>query len=248
MTAGANSDNRIRLTLRKGVLAATAIVWAFGGLAITVRRANVNSRELEVRNNLKQIGLALNNYESDFNTLPPAIRKDASGTDLSSWRFVLAPIIESLGVSFDLKAAWNAHVNNQIAGLNHGLYCWNDAAPDPHTSVFAVAGPGAAFDPHHPSAIEVLPPHLVLLLEVKNSGTHWMQPGDYDVTALLSYAGRIGDHLHGLLPDRLHVLFADGEVWALSPEAPMTALHPFLTIPGAESHDRSQLLAPYRVR
>jgi hypothetical protein len=50
------------------------------------------------------------------------------------------------------------------------------------------------------------------------------------------------------MPKRFQLLFADGEVWALSPDAPMTALHAFLTIAGAETHDREQLLAPYRVR
>jgi hypothetical protein len=42
-------------------------------------------------------------------------------------------------------------------------------------------------------------------------------------------------------------LFADGEVWALSPDTPMTALHPFLTITGAKNADRDELLAPYQV-
>jgi hypothetical protein len=51
-----------------------------------------------------------------------------------------------------------------------------------------------------------------------------------------------------LLPDRIHVLFADCGVWALDPDAPMSALQPFLTISGAKRHDREQLLASYRVR
>jgi hypothetical protein len=84
-------------------------------------------------------------------------------------------------------------------------------------------------------------------MEVADSQTHWMQPGDYDVTKLLSQNGRVGDHLHGLLPDRIHVLFADGEIWAISADAPMPALHPFLTIAGAKAYDRDQLLAKYRV-
>jgi hypothetical protein len=72
-----------------------------------------------------------------------------------------------------------------------------------------------------------------------------MQPGDYNATQLLSHTGRIGNHLHGLLPDRFHVLFADGEVWTLSPDAPMSALQPFLTIAGAKANDREELLEPH---
>ena len=48
-------------------------------------------------------------------------------------------------------------------------------------------------------------------------------------------------------PDRVHVLFADGEVWALSPDMPIDALKPFLTISTAKSADREQLLSAYRV-
>jgi hypothetical protein len=115
------------------------------------------------------------------------------------------------------------------------------------TSIFAVTGPDTLFD-DAPKTTKNMPEDMILLMEVRDSKIHWMQPGDYNVADLLAYRGKIGDHLHGLFPDRLHVLFADDEIWALSPEAPMTALHPFLTIAGAESHDREELLGPYRVR
>jgi hypothetical protein len=43
------------------------------------------------------------------------------------------------------------------------------------------------------------------------------------------------------------ILFADGQVWALSPDMPIDALKPFLTIPAAKTADRDKQLAPYRV-
>jgi hypothetical protein len=73
-----------------------------------------------------------------------------------------------------------------------------------------------------------------------------MQPGDYNVADLLAATGKLGDTVHGVLRDRVHVLFADGEVWALSPNAPMDAVKPFLTITAAKNADRESL-APYRV-
>ena len=45
----------------------------------------------------------------------------------------------------------------------------------------------------------------------------------------------------------MHILFADGEVWALSPDTPIDALKPFLTITAAKTADRDKQLAPYRV-
>ena len=86
-----------------------------------------------------------------------------------------------------------------------------------------------------------------MLMEVADSNTHWMQPGDYDVAKLLAATGRLGDMVKSILPDRIHILFADGEVWALSPDAPIDALKPFLTITAAKTADRDKQLAPYRV-
>jgi hypothetical protein len=84
-------------------------------------------------------------------------------------------------------------------------------------------------------------------MEVADSKTHWMQPGDYQLAEVLAYRGKIGDHLQGVLPDRFYVFFADGEVWALDPDAPIADLQPFLTITGAKSHDRDKLLRPHKV-
>ena len=79
-------------------------------------------------------------------------------------------------------------------------------------------------------------------MEVADSKTHWMQPGDYNVTKLLAATGRLGDTVKGLLPDRIHLLFADGEVWALSPDTPIDAVKPFFTITDAKAASREQSL------
>lgn len=87
----------------------------------------------------------------------------------------------------------------------------------------------------------------MLAMEVADSKTHWMQPGDYEVTTLLSASGKLGDHVKSILPHRIHVLFADCEVWTLSDATPMDAVKPFLTIAGAKGADRETMLGPYRV-
>jgi hypothetical protein len=196
--------------------------------------------------------------------LPTRDNVDSAGRPLSSWRLSIGAYDGGGGDStvegesdfegdnyrerYDFSTAWDAQTNPD-ATSDHWMFCWDD--PRTLTTVFAVTGPDTAFDdlphkrglPHEPGD---LPPDLIVLMEVADSNTHWAQPGDYNVTDLLAYRGKIGDHLHGLLPDRLHVLFADGEVWALDPAAPIADLQPFLTITGAKSHDRDQLLAPHK--
>src|SRR5688572_16604015 len=45
-------------------------------------------------NNTKQILLALQNYEAEHGTLPPAYSVDAEGNRLHSWRALILPYIE----------------------------------------------------------------------------------------------------------------------------------------------------------
>jgi hypothetical protein len=235
-----------RFNLRTALLAMAAVAVILGFGRMFVIRANAHALSASCRNELKQISLGIFNHESAMGYLPAADVLDPSGKPLSSWRFRVVPFLMSTGWRSNFRDAWNAPSNRIPAQETFDVYCWNRSVPTPSTSVFAVTGPDTVFDGTHRKLADV-PPDLVLLIEVRDSQTHWMQPGDYNVTDLLAYRGRIGDHLHGVLPDRLHVLFADGINWVLDADAPIADLQPFLTITGAKSHDRDQLLAPHKV-
>jgi hypothetical protein len=237
-----------RFSYRKTVLlvAVVASLFVVGRaavkLVILARNAAISNSH---RNDLRWVYLGIRNYESSNGFLPNEDLTDPRGNVLSSWRFAIHPFVYTADIVRDFAAAWNAPSNRMFAELGYTLYCWDDNAPV-DTSVFAVTGADTIFDGTSRES-EDLPEDLVLLMEVRDSKTNWMQPGDYDVADLLKYEGRIGEHLHGVLDDRILILFADGEVWALDPNAPIADLQRFLTISGAKTHDRDQLLAPHRV-
>ncbi len=79
----------------------------------------------------------------------------------------------------------------------------------------------------------------MLLIEIADSGTHWMAPGDLDVRKIPNTITE-GTSGKGVI-----VAFADGEVWFLHREVPINHLREFLTIAGAQRNDREQLLRPY---
>ena len=98
------------------------ITWLaiIGGVLITVamllpamRTAGPAARRAQCVNNLKQIALALFNYESAYNALPPAYTVDAEGKPLHSWRTLILPYLEkqSLYDSIDLSKPWNDPAN-----------------------------------------------------------------------------------------------------------------------------------------
>ena len=67
------------------------------------------ARRMQCMNNLKQIALALHNYSSDYNALPPAYTVDVDGKPLHSWRTLILPYLEqqALYETIDMTKPWN---------------------------------------------------------------------------------------------------------------------------------------------
>jgi hypothetical protein len=74
----------------------------------------------------------------------------------------------------------------------------------------------------------------------------WMEPHDLQIDTMPERIGSpngiCGNYSWGFM-----VGFADGAVWILRPDTPYSTLYPFLTIAGANQHDRDVELRPYRV-
>jgi hypothetical protein len=219
--------------------------------------ARTGAFEAEINNNFKQIYLSLRNFQSSAGHVPPATLADMHGQPLASWRSRIMPYLEDWNMSFHPNISWTAPVNAKVRALRPTVYCWRSPVQISETNIFAVAGHDTLFDGLYtgklpdgfnigPQAMLFVPTHLIVLMEINNSRTHWMQPGDYNVADLLAATGNLGDTVHGVMKDRIHILFADGQVWALSPKTPMDAVKPFLTITAAKTANR-QTLAPYLV-
>jgi prepilin-type processing-associated H-X9-DG protein len=68
-------------------------------------------------NNLKQIAMAMHDYESAFGSFPPAATYDKDGKPLLSWRVLLLPYLEERGLydQFHLDEAWDSPSNKPLA-------------------------------------------------------------------------------------------------------------------------------------
>jgi hypothetical protein len=241
-----------RFTLRDAFFALTILILVFGFILLGSRDADKRVAESNIRTCMRSVDSALKRYaDLHGGSLPERELRDAQGSSLSSWRFQVFPHSRiwdpiTYGIDYRLDLPWEAKANQSIANCRLLHFC-ADRARRSTTNVFAVTGTGTAFDDGDVSNIAKLPGVLIVAAEVNDSNTHWMQPGDYEVGELLTAKGRLGDQIKGILADRVYVLFVDGEVWALSPDTPMTAIHPFLTITGAKNADRDEFLAPFRI-
>ena len=84
------------------VIAIIAVLIAL--LLPAVQAAREAARRIQCTNNLKQLGLAMHNYQSGVNTLPQGMNGDAWGT----WLMAVLPYIEQPS----LFNAWNSMGNN----------------------------------------------------------------------------------------------------------------------------------------
>ena len=95
---------------------------------------------------------------------------------------------------------------------------------------------------------EDLPNDLILIVEVRESKTHWMQPGDFDVDNMPRTIDGKGVCISGFRRPGFHVGFTDATVWLLRSDTPFEELSKFFRIESAEMHDREEVLGGYRVR
>ncbi|NLE37589.1 MAG: DUF1559 domain-containing protein, partial [Pirellulaceae bacterium] len=212
------------------------------GLLVGLSGLRRNATRQHRLNVLNQLGLALTTFDAVYDRLPPAARLDESGEPLSSWRFQMCPYLESFMQDVDYDKPWDDPVNHEIA--THFAWLFHDSARGErptrfHATLMVVTGPGTPFDGQKECRLADLDPDTILVVEVADSGVHWMEPGDLSIDSLPASL------VKGIDGDGLCVLFADGSAWFLGNEVSLEDLKKFLTIDGAKQYDREKILGSH---
>ena len=99
-------------------------------------------------NNLKQIALAMLNYENSHNGFPPAAICDKQGKPLLSWRVAILPFIDEkpLYDQFRLDEPWDGPNNNKLVNLMPLVYQGQRTERDGKTTIVVFTGKDAPFD------------------------------------------------------------------------------------------------------
>jgi len=210
------------------------------------------ARDYQYVNNFKQIGLALLTYESTFRDFPRSSAAPKPGQPGCSWRTLILPFYESMGPGprYDYSQAWDSAANAHFGQLAHMAYVWEPAPRAGHeldTNALGIQGPGAIFDDERATPIEISPAtaDLIIAIEVRDSGIHWLEPRDLDYRELIERE-RKGDLKLGAVESSIGVLFLDGRAWRLRADTPRDLLLTFMTIEGAQRHDAEQVLGAHR--
>ncbi len=88
-----------------------------GMLLPAVQQVRAAARRVQALNNLRQMALALLNYESAHGHFPPAYTVDDDGNPLLSWRVTILPFLEQneLYQQFHLDEPWDSPHNRALA-------------------------------------------------------------------------------------------------------------------------------------
>lgn len=247
----------MRLRFRQfGVRALFAVVLlaAISFALIRLQRlSHERSCEAEVAARFDLLLVALRDYEAFNGGLPAPIVYDAQGQELQSWRLTLVPYLDLPDLpEYDRDAAWDSGGNVRLLPKVVTYYCYAPFSrailgQDPRNSnVMAVVGKGTPFRSDTAISRADLDPDTILLIETARSDKHWMEPGDLALAAFERANGTISSTL-GASGRGFHVGFADGTVWLLHSNTPLSELRKFLTVADAKEHDRELVLGAYRV-
>jgi hypothetical protein len=219
-------------TPAKNLVVTMVKIVAGGFVAVTIlalllpstNRGRGAARRTQCKNNLKQIALALHNYESVYHELPPAYTVNEHGLPLHSWRTLILPYLDQQALydSIDLTKPWDDPVNAlPRATIVGAYYCPSMSRPAGHTTYCAVSKPESCLLPsrsHSTPYGRSAPGEKWMVIEVMpEQSRHWMSPIDAGEEFILA----LNSETKMAHPGGTHVACADGTVQFVSASMPV---------------------------
>jgi len=199
-----------------------------------VQAAREAARRAQCVNNLKQIGLAMHNYNSAYGFFPPAASVNAEGKPLLSWRVALLPMLEEQALfdQFKQDEPWDSPNNIKLlAQMPKVFQCPSEpAVPNGSSTHYEVInGPGTVFEGDAGMTLDKITDGTSNTIAVVEARTpvEWTKPDDVDITKL---AGALGSK-H---PGGSNALFCDGSVKFIKVTIPANIIQSMATRNGGE--------------
>jgi len=202
-----------------------------------VSRNRPTARRSQCKNNLRQIALALQNYEADYHALPPAYTVDTDGKPLHSWRTLMLPYLDQnpLYLTIDLSKPWDDPANAEACGRELPIYyCPSSTLPTGHTTYLASVASNGCLRLTEPRLLSEITDGLsetLMVIEVPpEQSVPWMSPRDADEAMVLS----IGPESKLAHTGGTQAAMCDGTVRFLSITIPAATRRALISIAGGE--------------
>ena len=207
-----------------------------GMLLPAVQQVRAAARRTTSANNLRQLAIAILNYESAFQRFPTqANYSKADKKPLLSWRVHILPYIEQqqLYEQFRLDEPWDSEHNKSLIPLMPTIYASPDLMLEPGKTVYlGVAGEGHFFTEKKIGFGQISDgtSNTLMIVEANEEAAQfWTKPADWEMKAESTEG--VGD----IRPAGFNVAFADGSVRLIPGSVRPTALKAACTIAGGET-------------
>ena len=219
-------------------LAATSAI-GIGLLLPAVQKVRMAAAGVQGANNLKQLALAMFNYEATYNNFPAhAIYSKDGNKPLLSWRVAILPYIEqnNLYQQFHLDEPWDSEHNKKLIPLMPKIFIPPNAPPtkEPgmtYYQLFVGGGAGWSANAKGPRIANFTDgtSNTIMIAEA-GEAVIWTKPEDltYDPQKPLPKLGNIWN------PAGFLVAMCDGSVRTVGPKVKQTTLRAAITAAGGE--------------
>ena len=207
-----------------------------------VQAARAAARRVACVNNMKQLGVAMHNFNDAHGHLPAMRDPDSPEQPPCSWRVQLMPFLEHdpRFEQYDADQDWDSPTNQRLADPMPSFYrcpC-NPTDGSLDTDYLTIVGPNAAFRETGSTRFSDISDGIsntMIMAESHHSGIHWMEPRDLKAEDV---AFGINSSAEGSIqsehPGVANVLFADGHVQSMSEDIDPEVLKAMSTINGGE--------------
>jgi hypothetical protein len=232
---------RLSLMAILGVSCVMAMLWL---LSPQIDPSPLPFQRAQCSHNLRQLAIALNNYQYKHGSFPPAYVADANGRPLHSWRVLLLPFLgeDALYRQYHFDEPWNSPNNMQVAqAAAHHFRCPIAAGGKQVlvTQYVAIIGPETMW----PGAVgrnsEDVTRGLsstILLIEWPESDIIWHEPRDIPLQQLAVVLNPMrktatDKHRHD---DRINIVNGDASTTFLPLSTTVRELQALATAAGSE--------------
>jgi hypothetical protein len=184
-----------------------------GGLILATGGIRSAANRAKSHNNMRQLGLAMHNYHSTYDSFPPANLGSQPGRPQLSWRVAVLPYVEEdfLYRRFDQNAGWDAPQNKPFAQSMPRLFVHPEQelpTRSERTHYQVVVGPDTLFEagsPHRISEAIRGTSNTIMMVEATEP-VIWSKPQD------VNYSESQPLPKFGVTSRGFNVVLADGSV------------------------------------
>lgn len=228
---------------RLATVAALVVVGLMLAAALALppsRSAPQAARRIGCMSQLRQIMLAIRNYEAEHGQLPPAYTVDADGKPLHSWRTLILPYMEETALyeKIDLSRPWDDPANELARESCPDAYrCPGAELEEGKTTYLAVVDTqsvmAGSIQRKMSDVTDGAARTMVLIDAPARQAVHWMSPVDTGIESMT------GPAMDGVMSHRgvIPVAFLDVHVKAMSVQDLVKHCRTMMTIAGGDDVD-----------